>query len=426
MSPRLSRPAALPTVPQVAVILAAVTYFLVRFGPHGIFFGAFHVDLDVYRIAARAWLRGQGLYGHLPPVKPGHSLPFTYPPIAAVLLAPLALVPKLVAGAVLTLVTIALAGAVIRLFLPHRPWPGMAPARALGWLLPAALFLEPVRSTLGFGQINVILMAMVAFDALLPAPRWPRGALTGLAAAVKLTPAVFILFFLLRRDYRAAATAALSFAASTAAGFVLAGRDSVRYWTADVFQVGRVGNVPYSVNQSLQAVLARAGLSPEHPAGLAAWLALAALVLVVTGLGMRRALAAAEPGLALCLNAFAGLLISPISWTHHWVWSVPAILALAWPAGRSPARSRGARLPLAAAGLVVFAASPQRWFPYTQGRELHLALWQQAAVSSYVLFAALVLILAAAGLLTRERSAPSLGDLGDPQRDPAVAAVLLH
>ena len=404
---------------QVALILTAVTFFLVRFGPHGIFFGAFHVDLGVYRIGARAWLNGQDLYAHLPPVRPGHSLPFTYPPIAAVLLAPLALVPKLVAGTVLTLVTIALVAAVLRLFLRRPPGPGAVPAHTLGWLLPAALFLEPVWSTLAFGQVNVILMATVAFDALLPAPRWPRGALTGLAAAVKLTPAVFILFFLLRRDYRAAATAALSFAATTAAGFALAGRDSVRYWTADVLQVGRVGNLAYSVNQSLAAVLARAGLSPQHPAGLAAWLALSAIVLVVTGLGMRRALAAGEPGLALCLNALAGLLISPISWTHHWVWCVPAILALAGLARRSPARPRGARLPLAvaAAGLVIFAASPQRWFPHVQDRELHLALWQQAADSSYVLFAALVLALAAVGLLTLEARRQPPARLADPGLD---------
>jgi alpha-1,2-mannosyltransferase len=200
----------------------------------------------------------------------------------------------------------------------------------------------------------------------------------------------------------------------------------VRYWTADVLQVGRVGNLAYSVNQSLAAVLARAGLSPQHPAGLAAWLALSAIVLVVTGLGMRRALAAGEPGLALCLNALAGLLISPISWTHHWVWCVPAILALASLARRSPARPRGARLPLAVAatGLVVFAASPQRWFPHAQDRELHLALWQQAADSSYVLFAALVLALAAVGLLTLEarRQPPArLADPGLDQRKPAAA-----
>jgi alpha-1,2-mannosyltransferase len=393
MSPRLLRLAAL-----VAANLAAVTFFLLSYHQHGISFGPDRIDLDVYRIGGRAWLRGASLYGRLPPTPAGPRLPFTYPPIAAVLLAPLALVPATVAGTVLTLVTIGLAAAVLRLFLLRL---SLNPA-ATGWLLPAALFLEPVRNTLSFGQVNVILMALVAFDALAVAPPWPRGVLTGLAAAVKLTPALFVLFFLLRRDYRAAAAAALSFAAATGLGFALAGRDSARYWTSVVFQVGRVGHPDYAANQSLQGVLARAGLSSL--AGLAAWLVLSLAVLTVAGLGMRRALAAGEPCLALSLNAFAALLISPISWSHHWVWCVPAILTLA-----SLARRHRSRLAAAAAagGLVVFGAAPQWWFPHGAGRELRWAPWEQAAGSSYVLFAAAILVLAASGQIRLWRTSGS-------------------
>ncbi len=381
MSPRLLRPAALAAL--AAANLAAVTFFLLSYHQHGISFGPDRIDLDVYRIGARAWLRGASLYGRLPPTPAGLRLPFTYPPIAAVLLAPLALVPVTVAGTVLTLVTIALAAAVLRLFLRRLSRRCPSPAAA-GWLLPAALFLEPVRNTLSFGQVNVILMAMVAFDCLAVTPPWPRGVLTGLAAAVKLTPAAFVLFFLLRRDYRAAATAGLSFAAATGLGFALAGRDSARYWTSIVFQASRVGQPDYAGNQSLQGVLARAGLSPHAPAGLAAWLVLSAAVLVVTGLGMRRALAAGEPCLALSLNAFAALLISPVSWSHHWVWCVPALLTLAGLARRHRSRLAAAA---AACGLVIFAAAPQWWFPHGAGRELRWAPWEQAAGSSYVLFA---------------------------------------
>jgi alpha-1,2-mannosyltransferase len=139
-------------------------------------------------------------------------------------------------------------------------------------------------------------------------------------------------------------------------------------------------------------VLARAGLSGL--ALLAAWLVLSLAVLVVAGLGMRRALAAGEPCLALSLNAFAALLISPISWSHHWVWCVPAILTLASLARRHRSRLAAA---VAACGLVVFAAAPQWWFPHGAGRELRWAPWEQAAGSSYVLFAAAVLVLAACG-----------------------------
>lgn len=419
MSPRLPRSAVL--IAQAVLCLAATTVYLLSYR-HGIGIGPDHIDLDVYRIGARAWLHGRNLYGHLPPTPTGLRLGFTYPPIAAVLLAPLAVVPAAVAGAVITLVTVALVAAVLWLFLRRVAGPATT-ARALGWLLPAVLFVEPVRDTLGFGQINVILMAMVAFDALVVSPRWPRGALTGLAAAVKLTPAAFVLFFLLRRDYRAAGTAALSFAVATAAGFALAGPDSVRYWTHAVFQFRRIGNPDFAFNQSLQGVLARAGLSPQAPAGQAAWLVLSAIVLVVTVLAMRRALAAHRDELALCLNALAALLISPISWSHHWVWCVPLLLTLAVTGIFNSSRRT---LAIAAGGLVLFALAPQRFLPRTHNHELHWALWQQAVGSSYVLFAAMVLALGAAGLLIRERSAPSLGDLGDPQRDPAVAAVLLH
>ena len=140
---------------------------------------------------------------------PGLPVPFTYPPIAAVVLAPRpAPTPMTAAGTVLTLASIALAAVVLRLVLRRLAGPFGASLWAVGWPLLATLLLEPVRSTLAYGQINVVLMALVALDCLTAvAPRWPRGALTGLAAAVKLTPAAFVLFFLLRRDYRAAATA---------------------------------------------------------------------------------------------------------------------------------------------------------------------------------------------------------------------------
>src|SRR5882724_5055039 len=146
-------------------------------------------------------------------------------------------------------------------------------------------------------------MALVSLDCLAPRARWPRGALVGLAAAVKLTPAAFVLFFLLRRDYRAAATAAGSFAACTAAGFLLAPRDSAWYWTSVIVATGRPGSPWYAANQSIQGVLARAGVNPHTPAGTAAWLALSAVVLVLACRGMRRALAGSADAWALSLNA---------------------------------------------------------------------------------------------------------------------------
>ena len=384
-------------VALACVNLGVVTYFLLSFSGRGIGFGPYHIDLDVYRIGGQTWLHGGNLYGPLPPTLAGLRLPFSYPPIAAVLLAPFALLPMTAASTVLSLVTIALTAVVLRMFLAAAR-PGSASLRTVGWLLPAALLLEPVRSTISFGQVNMLLMALVAADCLVRGPRWPRGALVGLAAAVKLTPGAFVLFFLLRGDYRAARTAALSFCVTTAAGFLLAPRDSARYWTSVVFQTGRPGSPVYATNQSIEGVLARAGIGTHSVAFLAAWLVLSALTVLLACRGMRHALDRGKDAMAVSLNAFAALLVSPISWSHHWVWGVTAMLALGCLALQEP---RGARrrcmLILAAAGTVVFAAAPQWWLPHGGDRELHWAVWEQLAGSSYVLIAVAVLIASAAG-----------------------------
>ena len=388
-------------VALVAVNLAAVAAFLVSYSRHGVGFGPYRIDLGVYRMGGQTWLHGGDLYRQVL-VTGGLRLPFTYPPVAAVVLAPLALLPVTVASTVLTVGSVTLAGVVLGVFLRRLAGPvvgslrAAGPLWAAGWLLPAALLLEPVRSTLAYGQINIVLMALVTLDCLTAAPRWPRGALTGLAAALKLTPAAFVLFFVLRRDYRAAAWAGVSFAAVTAAGFVLAGPDSARYWTAIVFQTGRPGSPATATNQCLQAVLARAGLDPHTLPGAAAWLLLSALVLVAAWRGMRYALAAGQVCLALSLNAFAALLISPVSWSHHWVWCVPALLTLADLARRHRHRLAAAA---AAAGLILFTAAPQWWLAKFAGPASDWTPWQQAIGSSYVFFAALILLLSACGRL---------------------------
>ena len=414
----LRRPGSrLALVALLTVNLAAVTACLLSYSRHGVGFGLYRIDLAAYRMGGQSWLHGDGLYGPVPVIR-GLELPFTYPPIAAVLLAPLALLGMAAAGTVLTLGSIALAAAVLRVFLRRLAgpaWLAGGSAWAAGWLLPAALLLEPVRSTLAYGQVNIVLMALVALDCLVTAPRWPRGALIGLAAAVKLTPAAFVLFFLLRRDYRAAAMAGVSFAAATAAGFALAGRDSVRYWSVAVFQTGRIGDPAHAANQCLQAVLARAGLSPHTAGGTVAWLALSALVAVLTCRGMRRALAAAQDCLALSLNAFASLLISPMSWSHHWVWCAPALLTLADPGRRYHRRLAVA---VAACGLVIFAAAPQWWLGKFGGQEVSWAAWQQVIGSSYVIFAVIVLLLAARGQLTRPT--PAARAVPEPRSAPRV------
>jgi alpha-1,2-mannosyltransferase len=368
----------------VMLNLVVAAIYLVHVG-HGIGLGCYRIDLEVYRTGAKVLLRGGDLYGRLPRLGDGHELPFTYPPFAALIFIPLAILGYGMANWLLTAVSVVCVA--VSLWCIAASTPGEAGARMrrlLPWALPAALLLEPVRSTLTYGQINVLLMALVSVDCLTRAPRWPRGIGVGIAAALKLTPGVFLLFFLLRRDLRSAVRAGLSFAACTGAGFALAPRDSLRYWTQIAYQPARIGGISYASNQSILATLARLGLGTPARAWL--WLALCLLVAALTVTGIRGALEAGQPAYALLLNAAAGLLISPISWSHHWVWAAPALLTCL---SANPKRRRLLAFPVVS--LLVFAIAPQWLLPSGGGRELHWSWWQQAAGDSYALigFAAL-------------------------------------
>jgi alpha-1,2-mannosyltransferase len=373
----------------VSLNLAAAATYLVYVG-HRIGLGGYRIDLDVYRTGARVLLRGGDLYGRLPRLGDGHELPFTYPPFAALTFVPLTLLGYRTASWLLTAVTIVSVAASLRCFaVSTAAEAGARMRRLLPWALPAALLLEPVRSTLTYGQINVVLMALVSFDCLTRAPRWPRGIGVGIAAALKLTPAVFLLFFLLRQDLRSAARAGLSFAACTGAGFVLAPHDSLRYWTAIAYQPSRIGGIAYASNQSILGALARLNLG--NPVRTWLWLALCLLTVALAVTGMRGAFKANQAANALLLNAAAGLLISPISWSHHWVWAAPALLTCL--ATASPGRRRPPAVAILA--LLVFAIAPHWLLASGAGRELHWAWWQQAVGDSYVLTGLAALTLAA-------------------------------
>src|SRR5579859_4794463 len=308
----------------VTLNLAAVTIYFVRLG-HGIGLGGYRIDLDVYRTGAGVLLHGGDLYGRLPRLGDGQRLPFTYPPFAALTFVPLRLIGSSTANWLLTAITIGSVAVSLWCFAAATSGPaGARMRRLLPWALPAGLLLEPVRSTLTYGQINALLMVLVSLDCLTAAPRWPRGIGVGIAAAVKLTPAVFLLFFLLRRDLRSAARAGLGFAVCTGAGFALAPHDSLRYWAHVAYQPARTGTIFYAANQSMLGALARLGLGGPGRAWL--WLAVCLLLVGLTVTGMRGALKNGQVTRALLVNAAAGLLISPISWSHHWVWAAPALL----------------------------------------------------------------------------------------------------
>jgi alpha-1,2-mannosyltransferase len=339
------------------VILAMVGWFV---------FGVTDpVDLAVYRAGVVVWWHGGDLYGPLP----GTSLPFIYPPFSVVLLVPFTLSPY--SAGVLTIAALVLVIVLVLRSLEVRP-----NAVLVGAVLVGALVLEPVRETLYFGQINVLLMALVTTDCLVRDPKWPRGLLVGVAAAIKLTPLVFVLFFLLRGDRRAAITVGLSFLGATAVGFLLSWQNSLRFWTEQVVFGTQSRGMSNPINQSLKVMLVRLGSDQGLP-----WLLLAVVVLAMTAVGIRRA---QHPTWALGLNALGGLLISPVSYSHHWVWAVPVLLTAAVTAWRTRARSA---IVATVVGMALFVLAPHWWWdaddPWTV---LHLLVG-----NAYVIAAVLVL-----------------------------------
>ncbi|WP_370933196.1 glycosyltransferase 87 family protein [Amycolatopsis sp. cg13] len=336
------------------------------------------VDLQVYRFGADAVLHGGDLYGALPTTTAGSMLPFIYPPFAAFLFSALAF-PKLsVASVLLDVVSAASLWAVLYAVVRRlrQGWSRRTSAATASALAVAALAFEPVRSTLSFGQINLVLMALVAVDCLAPNPRWPRGVLVGLAAAIKVTPAGFLLFFLLTKDFRAARNALFTGAAATLLGFLVAPRASAEYFfgggltNADGFS-----GSPYATNQTIEGALNRLALLP--PAHDLLWLTLSAFVLVAAVLIMRRV----DGPLAFVVNAAAVLVLSPISWSHHWVWIVPSVLILA-------ARVRTPQAAVALiVGVAVFIAAPHTLVPSSGMKELAWTPWQHLVGDSYLILA---------------------------------------
>ncbi|TDP32051.1 glycosyltransferase 87 family protein [Nocardia ignorata] len=375
-------------VPMVLGVVAVVCMRtpLWPFEPYS---GAF-IDLQVYRLGIEAMRDGADMYGQLPKTSVGIGLPFIYPPFAAIALAPFALLPW---GAAKTLyVAVSVAALAWTLYLVARRYNPERKQVALlvtACALPVAMLLEPVRATIDFGQVNLLLMVLVATDCLLPKTRYPRGMLIGLAAAVKLTPAAFVLFFLVRKDYKAAATAAATGAIATVASFAILPTESVRYWFGGLGNVSGLSGSAFHTNQSIQAVLARL-----HVTGLpfdALWLFFGALLLALVVVAMRKA--ADAPAIALALNAVFTLLLSPISWSHHWVWIAPALLAVVCHARTLPAASARGWYATAVVVAAVFVIAPHSFLPDGEHRETSWTWDQHLIGDTYVWLAVALVVL---------------------------------
>ncbi|GAB4049836.1 glycosyltransferase 87 family protein [Catellatospora paridis] len=309
--------------------LAAVAFWRLRV-EHDFF------DLKIYMSAVNWWGDGHDLYDYAQPDRVQGALYFTYPPFAALLLFPFGLLPLGVTQALFTLGTVA--AVVVTTYWLVAPlarrqgWPAWY---AVGIGAPLVLAIEPLRETITFGQINMLLILLIMMDLLVLGPRGSKwtGVGIGVATALKLIPGLFIVYLLVTRQWRAAFTAMGAAAGVTLLAAAIAPRASWDFWTSALWDTARVGRLDYTGNQSLQGLLARF-VAPEQPAK---WLWLL-LAVVVLGFGMWRAARAGLAGDAVTGLALTGLvsgLISPITWPHHLYWFVPAIVTLLVAAQRA-------------------------------------------------------------------------------------------
>ena len=421
-----------------------------------------HFDVYVYWYALNNWFSGNSLYDWyaLPDYK---MYPFTYPPFGAWALSPLTWFDYETAAR-LMIMAIALQTAVIVALV----------GRSLGWswgsafaIAPWAAILvqqclEPFTQSVGFAQVNTAMMALVMIDVAAP-PSWKgRGVASGLAAAIKLTPAIAVLIFLLRRQWRSAITMVATSLAVTLLSWVISPGESARFFFDAMWDPQRAGDAYYTSNQNLKGFVARA--LPENTWSIA-WAITVALALVAavwlclciqaaatsvvtphsayddaapgplnaaapatgaassaapaTGATVYAASAAlaapagdavelaasdavAAPSavatapaapvlpenLATLLTAAVimtlGLLVSPITWSHHWVWGLASVVALIAVALRLKSM---ALMGTALAQGALFIMAPHWWFPYGQVNELHWSVVKQLVGSSYTLAA---------------------------------------
>jgi glycosyl transferase family 87 len=353
--PRTARvPGRLALVVGGAALAVALAAYLAEVAAHPLHEMLTWFDLRVYAAAGQTARHAPAaLYARQ--MVPGFQ--FTYTPFAALVFAAWAGVPWGLLTWLMTAASLAALGAAGWCTLGALGWSGRRRLGASLAVSAAALWTEPVQRALHVGQIELLLMAMVIWDLCQPDRRRWKGAGIGLAAAIKLVPLIFITYLLLTRRIRAAATALVTFVLLAAVGFAALPQASWQWWFgADFLRAGRTGFVGFLANQSLRGLLTRQ--SASLTSGLWWWLAAAALAGVAGLITAARLHRAGRPVCGWLTCALTGLLVSPVSWDHHWVWVVPGLAVLADAAVRASGTVRWACWALAGAVAGVFAAWP--------------------------------------------------------------------
>ncbi|BDX30776.1 polyprenol-phosphate-mannose-dependent alpha-(1-2)-phosphatidylinositol pentamannoside mannosyltransferase [Mycobacterium antarcticum] len=316
--------------PYLLALCLALRFGITYLVPNGTNF----IDLHVYVDGAAAMDRG-GLYDFVyRPVIPPLPLQFTYPPFAGLVFYPLHFLPfALVAlGWQLGIVAALYGSAVLALKLLGRPDARMA----LAWTA-LAIWFEPVRHLFELGQVGALLMVAVLW-AVYSQRWWLSGLLVGLAAGLKLTPAVAGLYFLGARRWRVVAFSAAVFAATVATSIAVGGAQARFYFTDLLGNADRVGVVESPMNQSLRGVI---GLLTGHDAGYGPLVIVAVGVTALLSAAAWWRIGAEDPLGRIVVVMLFGLLVSPISWTHHWVWMLPLTMWLVLGSMRTRTRAVG-------------------------------------------------------------------------------------
>jgi alpha-1,2-mannosyltransferase len=349
-------------VGAVVAAVAAIAY-LVAVATHPMNDMLKGFDLQVYLGGARQALHhSHALYTWDYQRHPG--IQFTYTPFAALAFAAGLALPFKALMAVVTAASLFSLVATIWIAFRQLGWEKTSRLGATLLLSGLLLWTEPVQRALYLGQVELVLMALVVWDLCQPDRRRWKGAATGIAAGIKLVPLLFIAYLLLTRRFRQAAVAAGTFVVTVIIGFIVFPNASVTWWLdGDFFQAGRTGFVGGEQNQSLRGIMTRLIGSVNGTVG--PWL-LVAIVVALAGLAAAVILDRHGDTFAgLMAAALTALLVSPISWDHHWVWIAPGLALIvdaAVRAGRAGATGlRAAWYALAAAVLIVFASWPDFW-----------------------------------------------------------------
>lgn len=344
-------------------------------------------DLEVYVHAARDLLAGKDIYQTQSPL----GLWYIYPPIAAVLMIPLVVGPYLMWQVLWTALLVLAQNSVLARVGVRR-----------GWILAVAslcvvVAMEPIRTTLGYGQVNTLLMLLVVADLLpdRPGPDGiarrrlvPQGTLIGLAAAIKLTPLLFVVFLVLLGRRRAAVVSVVAFVVLTVVGAVVMWQGTVTFFGGLLGGDTKTSGPQYVGNQSMVGVTTR--LLGLNTAATLIGLAIAGVVALLAVIVAVRWWNEKEKGFAIALVGVATCIASPLSWTHHWVWILP-LAAAALLSKRLP---RWTVVMTALLAVWVSACVPLTVLPYGPGAvDSYTAFDQVVANLQPVLAAALVVAL---------------------------------